>query len=187
MDSLLPPNATPLEQALEAVAGARTEQIPVPLRTLWSAADCPAAVLPWLAWQLCVPEWDPAWPEAQQRATVAAAIWVHRHQGTVGAIRRVMANAGYGYDHLFEGDATALHDSTARHNGAITHGEVGQWATYRFRMSAALTASAGRQLRRLLASAAPARCHLIELNFVDYAPVHNGTLRHDGTYNHGVA
>jgi phage tail P2-like protein len=94
MNSLLPPNATPQETAIEA-ATARIADVPVPNATLWNPATCPAALLPWLAWALSVDEWDGTWPEARQRAVIAASIGVHRRKGTRGAVVAALAAAEY--------------------------------------------------------------------------------------------
>ncbi|WP_019646963.1 phage tail protein I [Novispirillum itersonii] len=94
MTTLLPPNATPLQLALEA-ASAAIRTVPVPLRTLHDPQTCPLALLPWLAWARQVDVWDPAWPEARQRAVVAAMPAIHRTRGTVGAVRRAMAAHGF--------------------------------------------------------------------------------------------
>jgi phage tail P2-like protein len=94
MNSLLPPNATPQETAIEA-ATARIAEVPVPNATLWTPATCPAALLPWLAWALSVDEWDGTWPEARQRAVIAASIGVHRRKGTRGAVVAALAAAEY--------------------------------------------------------------------------------------------
>jgi phage tail P2-like protein len=93
-DHLLPPNATPLERALEA-ATLRIDAIPVPLRTLWNPDTIPAPLLPWLAWGLSVDDWDTAWTEPQKRAVVAASIRVHQHKGTVGAMLTALAALDY--------------------------------------------------------------------------------------------
>jgi phage tail P2-like protein len=93
-DSLLPPNATTLERALEA-ATLRIDAIPVPLRTLWNPDAIPAALLPWLAWGLSVDNWDPTWTEARKRAVVAASIDVHQHKGTVGAMLTALSALDY--------------------------------------------------------------------------------------------
>lgn len=93
-DSLLPPNATPLERALEA-ATRRIDAIPAPLRDLWNPATIPAPLLPWLAWGLSVDVWDAAWTEARKRAVVAASIAVHRRKGTAAAVRVALAALDY--------------------------------------------------------------------------------------------
>ncbi len=91
---LLPPNATTLERNA-AQAGARIERVPVPLRALWNPAQCPPALLPFLAWAFSVDRWDPGWPLATKRAVTASAYYVHRKKGTIGALRRVVEPLGY--------------------------------------------------------------------------------------------
>lgn len=93
MSDLLPPNATPQEHAL-ADTLARLSDVPVPLRALWSAQDCPASLLPWLAWALSVDEWDTGWSEQQKRDTIAVAIPTQRIKGTIGAVRTALAAIG---------------------------------------------------------------------------------------------
>lgn len=93
MNSLLPPNATPLERRLEPVLSNVTN-IPVPLRDLWNADTCPAALLPWLAWQLSIDAWKPYWPEAVKRERVRRALEIQRHKGTVESVRNVVESFG---------------------------------------------------------------------------------------------
>lgn len=87
--SLLPPNATDLERAAEAALAAIYE-LPVTIDRSWSPADCPEILLPWLAWALSVDQWEDGWPASRKRAVIAAAADVHRHKGTVGALRRAL-------------------------------------------------------------------------------------------------
>ena len=94
--SLLPPNATEFERALEA---ALAQDVDIPIRKLWSSADCPAALLPYLAWALGVEEWDPDWPVAVRRAAVANAIAVHGEKGTLAGLKRVLSTAGAEYEY----------------------------------------------------------------------------------------
>ena len=89
MATLLPPNATALERALEA-DGAQLGDIPVPIDTLWIPESCPAALLPWLAYSVSVDLWNPDWPESVKRQVIAAAFDVHRIKGTLGAVRRAL-------------------------------------------------------------------------------------------------
>ncbi|ASL75474.1 phage tail protein I [Ralstonia pseudosolanacearum] len=91
---MLPPNATPLERRA-AQAGARIERVPVPLRDLWNPATCPAELLPFLAWSFSVDRWNPSWPLATKRAVTAAAYFVHRKKGTIGALRRAVEPLGF--------------------------------------------------------------------------------------------
>ena len=94
--SLLPLNATALERALEAAVAA---PIDVPIRTLWSSADCPAHLLPYLAWALGVEDWDPDWPVAVKRAAVANAFQIHREKGTLAGLKRLLDTAGAEYEY----------------------------------------------------------------------------------------
>ncbi|WP_408586581.1 phage tail protein I [Novosphingobium sp.] len=92
--SILPPNATPLELALEQLASLRLDAVDTDLRPLWSADLCPPALLPYLAWGLSVDQWDASWPLATRRARVRDAIAVQRGKGTIAAVRRVVASFG---------------------------------------------------------------------------------------------
>ncbi len=93
--TLLPPNATPLQRALEQVEILRQALIAAANAGLWNAATCPLAVLPWLAWAFSVDVWDPAWPEPKKRDVVAASLGVHRRKGTRGALERALAAVGH--------------------------------------------------------------------------------------------
>jgi phage tail P2-like protein len=92
-DALLPINATTAELALEG-ATARVSDVPVLVRESWDPDICPAALLPWLAAAFSVDTWDPAWTEAQKRQTIKDSVFVHRHKGTIGAVRRALAALG---------------------------------------------------------------------------------------------
>ena len=94
--SLLPPNRTKLERGMEA---ATDRPVEVPIRRLWSAAACPAALLPYLAWALGVEDWDSDWPAAVKRAAVATAFDIHREKGTLAGLRRLLENAGADYEY----------------------------------------------------------------------------------------
>jgi phage tail P2-like protein len=91
---LLPPNSTDTERAL---VGAPDEPRLAPeiIATLWNPATCPASTLPWLAWALSVDEWDVAWDETTQRHVIAASIDIHRHKGTVAAVRKALTCLGH--------------------------------------------------------------------------------------------
>lgn len=92
--SILPPNRTALELATDLLLADRLDGVGTPLRALWSAQDCPADLLPWLAWALSIDQWDPAWPERTRRARIAEAIAVQRRKGTLDSVRRVIAAFG---------------------------------------------------------------------------------------------
>lgn len=92
--SLLPPNASDLERAVEVLQAARVGAIDTPLRKLWSVDDCPSELLPWLAWALSIDQWDPNWSDAIRRARIRVAIDVARAKGTIHSVRSVIASFG---------------------------------------------------------------------------------------------
>jgi len=92
--TLLPPNATTVERAL-AHSLARLSALDPGCRQMWDPALCPPAHLPWLAWALSVDRWDSDWTDAQKRAACATSYRVHRHKGTVGAMRTALGALGY--------------------------------------------------------------------------------------------
>lgn len=163
--SLLPPNATLLELALEVTAAARLEALPVPLRALWSVADCPAALLPTLAWGLSVDVWDPLWGATRQRAVCAASIDIHRRRGTVGSVRAALAAAGYPDATITEGSSPwRIGDGTVIGPDAII-GSTGNWADYQVAIERPITTEQGAYITELLAATAPARCKLTVLSY----------------------
>lgn len=93
-DRLLPTGSSSLEvAAAEALASLSTMN--VPLRQLWNPWECPLPLLPYLAWAWSVDRWDSNWSESTKRNVVAASLYIHRHKGTTGAIRRVVEPLGY--------------------------------------------------------------------------------------------
>ncbi len=92
-NSLLPPNATAQEKAIDE-ATARIADVPVPIRGLWNPETCPAAFLPWLAWALHVDQWDVNWSTPVKRAVIAESVELHRRKGTPWAVERALIVAG---------------------------------------------------------------------------------------------
>ena len=88
--TLLPPNATPLERALEAGV-ARISTVDTPIDTLLDPERIAAKWLPWLAWGLSVDAWDSAWPEATKRQAVAESIVLHRMKGTRASVDLILS------------------------------------------------------------------------------------------------
>lgn len=91
---LLPPNTTTLERCTVRALGDINE-IPLPIRSLSSAKQCPLSLLPYLAWARSVDRWDSNWPEHTKRAVTNDAFFVHQRKGTIGALRRVVAPFGF--------------------------------------------------------------------------------------------
>nr|WP_314494083.1 phage tail protein I [uncultured Pseudomonas sp.] len=92
MSSLLPNNRTLLERAVE---GAGAETTAITLRTLYNPDTCPAHLLYQLAWAWSVDRWDDSWSEAVKRSVIKSSFYIHKHKGTIGALRRVVEPFGY--------------------------------------------------------------------------------------------
>jgi len=106
-DSLLPPEATPFERALSL--GDRdsydTQAFdPDLIRRVKDPALCPVELLPYLAWERSLHEWDPAWPEWRKRNAIADSLDLHRRYGTRWGVDRAIVELGIGaeVDEWFE-------------------------------------------------------------------------------------
>lgn len=91
--SLLPPNSTRLERAVER-ADAQLSGVPMVHDTLWNPWNCPAEFLPFLAWSVSVDTWDSDWPERIKRARIASSFQIQRHKGTAQSIADLVASFG---------------------------------------------------------------------------------------------
>ncbi|NVN02945.1 MULTISPECIES: phage tail protein I [Asaia] len=89
-DTILPPNSTDLEAALDLTVADRFAIIPRPIRSSINPQTIPLAWLPWLAWAWRVENWSSDWSEAQKRQTVASSFMVHRKKGTAYAVRSAL-------------------------------------------------------------------------------------------------
>ncbi|MCB5198598.1 phage tail protein I [Loktanella sp. TSTF-M6] len=91
--SLLPSNATTLDRAIEA-ATAVPDDLKFDIGRVGRVADCPADLLPWLAWAMSVDNWDATWSDGVKRAVIARSVEVHRRKGTRGAVIAALDAAG---------------------------------------------------------------------------------------------
>lgn len=92
--TLLPPNATDIERALD-LASASLGEIPVHVREVWNPDTCPAELLPWLAWAFSVDEWQDDWTESERREVIKSSLYVHKKKGTLAALKHAVAPLGY--------------------------------------------------------------------------------------------
>ena len=116
---LAPPASTPLSLAIDEACGERIAGVPHDLAALGDPRRCPAAFLPALAWHVGLEDWDPAWPEAVQRAAIESAITIARERGTWAAARRLLDGIGAVWTRQ-EGPPDGLPAMTGRitvHNG----------------------------------------------------------------------
>lgn len=95
LSSVLPPNTSAIERALETVLAERTLGLEIPVGRLWDVDKCPADFLPWLAWTFSVEVWEHEWPEEIKREVVREAVAIHRLKGTRQSVERVLKAIGY--------------------------------------------------------------------------------------------
>lgn len=84
--TLLPPGAVPAERAIEQATTEELLSIPDLIRAVKNPSRCPVELLPWLAWEYSVDTWNTDWTEAEKRAAISRAAFIHRHRGTRAAI-----------------------------------------------------------------------------------------------------
>ena len=97
--SVLPPNATAVELAIERASAQVLARLPVNLiRWVRNPDLCPVALLPWLAWEYQVDTWNSDWTEQQRRDAIKRAAYVHRHRGTIAAVRRALVDSPFGVE-----------------------------------------------------------------------------------------
>jgi hypothetical protein len=83
--TLLPPNHTPFEEALD-LTGARIDELAVEIPKLVRPWGIPSSHLPWLAWGLSVDLWEQDWSEEKHRALAAKSLPMHARKGTQASI-----------------------------------------------------------------------------------------------------
>jgi hypothetical protein len=164
--SMLPPNATRLERAFEGA----TDKLRAPdVHALWNAYDCEERLLPWLARAMGVEVWDDAWPVSVKRSTIAAAMKIARHRGSVWAVKEALVAAGYAGAEIEEGLPPLRHNGAQLRDGLETYGGGNRWAM--FRLIADLGEDKGvsgkelGQLTELVNNAKPARSQLTEIEY----------------------
>ena len=148
MTSLLPPNITKLERALEQALTPYAPPRTVP--TLWNPQTCPANMLPWLAWACSVEDWDHQWSAEQKRAAIAATFDVHRYKGTAYAIKKALEVRGHPDAILVERADCIKHNGVATRNGYYRRGGPTQWATYRVILQRPITLDQAASITALL-------------------------------------
>lgn len=96
--TLLPPNASETERALEIVMAERLVGIENPIYALWNVNTCPENLLPWLAWAFSVEVWDHSWDVSVKRAVIRNSLAIHRIKGTKRSIELALEALGMRVD-----------------------------------------------------------------------------------------
>lgn len=91
---LLPNGSSELERkAAQALQYAVRN--PIIIADLINPQRCPEPLLPYLAWAFSVDKWDENWREEVKRLVVQQAFFIHKHKGTIAAVKRVIEPVGY--------------------------------------------------------------------------------------------
>ncbi|HAX2233649.1 TPA: phage tail protein I, partial [Escherichia coli] len=112
-------------------------------------------LLPYLAWAFSVDRWDRNWPEETKRQVIRDAWLIHRHKGTISALRRAIEPLGYliRVSEWWEFD-----------------GEPGTFKVDVGTLDSGVTEEMYLEMERLIADAKPASRHLIGLNIIQDIP-----------------
>ncbi len=164
--SLLPPSASDFMRCVER-GTSRLSALPVSLNQLWDPDTCPVALLPYLAWALSVDRWDRDWTEETKRQVIRDAWVIHRHKGTISAIRRVVEPFGYVIN-VTEWWETGDPRGTFRLDIGVL--DVG------------ITEEMYTEMERLIADARPVSRHLVGLNIMQdiQGYLYTGGVVYDG-------
>jgi phage tail P2-like protein len=187
MTELLPPHASHLERALAAVGTPATD-LPVPLRALWNPDTCPSALLPWLGETFALlgaNGWELAESDEARRNLIKGAVDLHRHKGTVAAIRAVIRQLRLGECDIIENIGVLTHNAVRRYNGQMVHGSPEFLAVYRVVLRQPITNDMAVTLKTILAAVAPVRCHLASLDYQSVPIRYNAKASYHNDYNHG--
>jgi phage tail P2-like protein len=191
-ETILPSNERPLQQALakldaETIAGLNTGLV----RQAKRPQDCPANMLPWLAWENSISDaegWQFAENETQMRALVAGYIEKHERKGTPSVIRQLFRDMQLGEIDIIERVTSLKWNGQATFGGDYFFGgSDGDWACYAIKVYRPITNQQAAILRGILAQITPARCRLMYLSFRDTPIFWNGEINFDGSYNFGAA
>lgn len=91
---LLPIGSTVLEKRAAEILKSAVEN-PIIIAELINPDRCPAHLLPYLAWTFSVDKWDESWSEEVKRIAIKQSYFVHKHKGTIAAVKRVIEPIGY--------------------------------------------------------------------------------------------
>ena len=91
---LLPLGSTQLEKHAAEILKSAVEN-PVIIADLINPERCPPQLLAYLAWAFSVDKWDENWTDEVKRIAIKQAFFVHKHKGTIAAVKRVVEPIGY--------------------------------------------------------------------------------------------
>ncbi|EGZ7605625.1 TPA: phage tail protein I, partial [Escherichia coli] len=112
-------------------------------------------LLPYLAWAFSVDRWDRNWPEETKRQVIRDAWLIHRHKGTISALRRAIEPLGY-----------LIRVSEWWEFG----GEPGTFTVEVGTLDSGVTEEMYLEMERLIADARPVSRHMTGLNIIQEIP-----------------
>lgn len=148
--------------------GTATEALLNTVRAVLNAEDtCPVHLLPYLAWAFSVDRWDRNWPEETKRQVIRDAWLIHRHKGTISALRRAIEPLGY-----------LIRVSEWWEFG----GEPGTFTVEVGTLDSGVTEEMYLEMERLIADARPVSRHMTGLNIIQEIPgdIFAAAATHDG-------
>lgn len=171
VETLLPPNARPLERAVEQAIAVDAPAMVEVVERVADPEACDESALAFHAWARSIDEWDKTWSVERKRDVVLGSVKQHRLKGTVQSVRDGLAAMGYGDVTIVEQSISARLDAgvslsadanTALASGNVLH-EMNHWAEYAVIISEPIRYSDAVQIRRRLSDIAPARCRLAQV------------------------
>ena len=169
--------------SLAETGRAAIDSLPLPIKQIRYPDQCPANLLPWLAWDYSVDIWDSIWSEQTQRDVIDASVFVHRHKGTPAAVLRALEAMNYDNVRIFERDVY-LYDGTYQYDSTIQHG--GGLGPFQFDVvlntGSIPDAAEQTEIRRRIDHFKNTRSRLRQLRYMDV--LYDGTYQYDGNVNH---
>lgn len=167
MNTLLPTHYTPREHALDAVS----EEVRNKLSAdLWDAPildpmRCNEKFLPMLAKFYGAELWMKSMTVDQQRKAIGDSIAIRKKRGTAWSVNQAIKSFDDGAQ-VIEGVSPIRYDGTYRYDGTQQHGVNDEWAEYSVMLTQPISSADDQtRLMNMLRSYAPARCHLVGIDW----------------------
>ncbi len=183
--SLLPINRTQTENNL--TEHQHYHDVTIDIQSVNNPQAAPGKFLPFLAWCLSVDFWSAAWADEDKRNSITQSFFIHSKKGTLSSIRRALVSAGYGDAQITEGLDAGKHDNSITYDGSFFYGGEINWAKYSIFINRPITVEQGLEIRKILSSVAPARCHLTSIHYDEAISLYNKEITYNGQFNYGVA
>ena len=174
--SLLPPNATEWERAVEMML--RDNILPVdenmhirmPILDAWNPNTVPEHLIPYLGINLSM-NVDTALPVESQRELLRKSYDIHSYEGTPQALLDVIFALGY--------DGAVIVEGATDENGDA------HWSNYAICLNENISIDRGQILIELVKDLAPVRCRLVGVDVSSSNQLWDGSILFDGTHAFG--